>query len=79
MSPPVAFVNCAGDSAADLKGCGTQGLDAEQYARQLANPWATWRCPCCGGEAQFDDERSEAALDRAAGEGFDDWPAPISL
>jgi len=77
----VAFVDCDGGEPREdpeAHGCGTQGLTQEQYAGQLGNPWATWRCPCCGGEAFFNDELSEAALGITSSE-EQNWPSPIGI
>lgn len=83
MNQPVfAYVDCPGDPTADIEGCGTQGLTIEQYERQLRNPWATWRCPCCGGGAQYNDDLSEKAQGisaEAAEPPADEWPAMISI
>jgi hypothetical protein len=76
--PLVAYVDCPGDSEAEIKGCGTQGLTQEQYERQLSNPWATWRCPCCDREADYNDELSEKAQG-ISDEPYEDWPAAISI
>jgi hypothetical protein len=37
-------------------GCGTVGLTQYEYLRQLSNPDATWRCPLCDYEAEWDDD-----------------------
>lgn len=73
-----AYVDCPGEPTAEIKGCGTQGLTAEQYDRQLSNPWATWRCPCCGGEAGYNDELSERAQG-ITGDELAEWPVSIAL
>ena len=79
MSEPFfAYVDCHGDPEAEIKGCGTQGLTQEQYAQQLSNPWATWRCPCCGGGASYNDDLSEEAQGLSE-EPVEDWPATISI
>ena len=36
--------------------------DAE-YSRQMELPDAVWKCPRCGGEAQWSDENYESAMD----------------
>jgi len=79
MSGPfVAYVDCHDDSKAEIEGCGIQGLTQEQYERQLSNPCATWRCPCCGREADYNDELSEKAQGLSGGPN-EDWPAAISI
>jgi hypothetical protein len=76
-----AFVDCRGSE--EDKGCGTQPLTMEQYQRQMSNPHATWRCPCCRGDAWFNDELSEKAMgittENQFTEAFTDWPASISI
>ncbi len=75
----VAYVDCIGPhDVPEIEGCGTQGLTQGQYDRQMTNPWATWRCPCCGGEADFNDELSEKAMG-ITDDSFDQWPASISI
>lgn len=74
-----AYVDCPGDPEAEIEGCGPQGLTQEQYEQQLSNPWATWRCPCCGGEAHYNDVLSEKAQGITSDEPVEDWPATISL
>lgn len=54
---PFAFVLCSSSE----NRCGVQPLTKGEYERQMSRPDATWRCPKCGGEAWYDDERSEAA------------------
>lgn len=76
---PYAFVDCIGSPEEDIKSCGTQPLTEEQYQRQLSNPNATWRCPCCYGDAWFNDELSEKAMGITSDEALEDWPAPIGI
>lgn len=40
---------------------GKQGLSGMQYDVQMRRPDATWKCPVCGNEANWDDERYELA------------------
>jgi predicted nucleic acid-binding Zn ribbon protein len=40
--------------------CGHVDLDYNQYMEQLSFPDSTWRCPQCGAEAEFDDDRYES-------------------
>jgi hypothetical protein len=39
--------------------CGLQFLSEEDYNRQMDRPDAFWRCPKCGGQAEWDDECRE--------------------
>lgn len=42
--------------------CGEHGkvdIDRNCYMEQLKRPWMTWRCPICGGNADFNDTRYE--------------------
>lgn len=61
MSRPYAFLSCNGLDD-EFKPCGTVSISKEEYERQMDNPYARWRCPKCGAEAEFEDEESEAAM-----------------
>jgi hypothetical protein len=43
--------------------CGKVYLSLEFYTRQMQAAWSTWRCPCCGQEAEFDNENFENFLE----------------
>jgi hypothetical protein len=46
----------------DLPEAGNHGLvylTEEEYDRQMSNPDATWRCPLCRYEADWDDDNYE--------------------
>jgi hypothetical protein len=38
---------------------GKQGLSEDEYMRQLSRPDSKWKCPGCGGDAAFDEDRYE--------------------
>lgn len=40
--------------------CGPQGLDQQEYTRQMLRPDSLWSCPVCGDDAYWDDDRYEA-------------------
>lgn len=54
---------CEGDSSIGWRGCGQQFMTEEYYTFQLSSPNATWRCPSCGMEAQWDDDNYEKYMD----------------
>lgn len=58
---PYAGVVCQGiDYGVGFNpGCGKVDIDVKEYDRQMSRPDSTWRCPKCGAEAWFDDERFE--------------------
>lgn len=58
--PYFAFVDCAGHDEF-LLACGTHGLTKQAYMRQMERPNVKWRCPSCGGTAEYNDEASEKA------------------
>ena len=41
-------------------------LTEEEYDCQMNSPDSLWRCPRCGGDACWDDDIYEAAMDAAA-------------
>lgn len=43
--------------------CGSVELTTEQYNEQMDKPNARWRCPKCGGLAEFDDDLYEESLE----------------
>lgn len=45
-------------------------LTEEECIRQMEQPWATWRCPRCGGEASWDDQNYEESI---SDEPSDNW------
>lgn len=58
VSIPYAGVICRGHGD-PFPDCGKVDIDAKEYERQMMRPDSTWRCPECGAEAWFDDERFE--------------------
>lgn len=36
-----------------ISSCGLVDIDEEEYQKQLTNTEASWKCPKCGGTAQF--------------------------
>lgn len=55
--PPIRYaVDC-------LEGCGTQDLTREEYTAQMRRPDLTWRCPRCGGDADFRDDLYDESID----------------
>jgi hypothetical protein len=54
-----AYVTCFGVDSTLAPGCGSVGLTQEQYLAQLSCPDYGWRCPQCGGDADFDDTKFE--------------------
>lgn len=51
MSTPYAGIQCRLHGDVDI--------DKKEYMRQMMMPNALWKCPKCGGTAQFDDDRFE--------------------
>jgi DNA-directed RNA polymerase subunit RPC12/RpoP len=39
--------------------CGPVDLTFRQYMDQICKPDALWKCPKCGQDSDFDDERFE--------------------
>jgi hypothetical protein len=58
MNPAHAGVICLG--LLPGHSCGHVDLDRDQYMAQMMQPDTTWRCPQCGAEAHFDDDRYES-------------------
>lgn len=50
--PAVAGIICWG-------ACGKVDIDRTNYLAQMKIPFATWRCPICRGNADFDEARYE--------------------
>lgn len=45
--------------------CGKVDMTEAEYLRQMQYPGRRWRCPDCGIDADFDDDRFEQLLDQA--------------
>lgn len=43
--------------------CGPVSLSDDQYSEQMAAPNVRWRCPICGYDAEWDDDRYEQHMD----------------
>lgn len=41
------------------EGCGLVFLTEQQYIHQMERPDSLWRCPKCGGGAEWDDDCRE--------------------
>ena len=46
-------------AAVDCRLHGTVDIDHAEYMRPLSMPNSKWKCPRCGADAQFNDERYE--------------------
>ena len=58
LFPPYAGIICMG-LGPPFKPCGEVDINEREYVKQMDRPDAGWRCPLCGAEANFDDERYE--------------------
>lgn len=58
VNTPYATI-CTGDPDLGWKGCGRQYMTQQQYNQQMSRPDSTWRCVCCGMEAEWDDDNYE--------------------
>lgn len=67
---PYAGVICRGldFGVGESPSCGEVDIDLKEYDRQMRRPDATWRCPKCGAEAWFNDERFEELHPQPEGE-----------
>ena len=41
------------------RNCGKQDITYHNYMMQMNRPNSFWRCPKCGDDCQFDDDRYE--------------------
>lgn len=72
MAKPYATIICTGGLVEDVPGCGSVELSLEAYNAQMARPHQGWRCPQCGGDADFDDAEFERI--HGINQGDDDEP-----
>ena len=53
--PTPYAVICYGDAWGPEHACGRSYLTKEAYDWAMAHPSQVWKCPVCGGNADFDD------------------------